>query len=89
MSMPTVNDLRTPIGDVLDLAGENGVLVQRHGKTPFAVIPLDDDVIDLLIERNPQFIAECHAIRQRMQQGALHSQAEVNEMFGRKQPPPG
>ena len=89
MSMPTVNDLRTPIGDVLDLAGDQGVLVQRHGKTPFAVIPLDDDVIDLLIERNPQFIAECNAIRQRMQNGARHSQADVNKLFGRKQPPAG
>lgn len=88
MTMQTVSDLCTPIGDVLDLAGDSGVLVQGQGKAPFAVIKLDDDLLDFLIERNPRFIAECNSIRQKMQSGASHRQAAIDEMFSRKRLPP-
>ena len=30
------------------------------------LLPLDDDVIDLLIERSPRFRADCLEIRERM-----------------------
>ena len=82
--MQTVKDLGTPISEALDLAGTNGVLVQAQGKAPFTLLPLDDDLIDFLVERNPRFIAECGEIRQRMQAGASCTQAEINAIFGRK-----
>jgi len=83
VTMQTIHDLRTPIGEILDRAGTSGLLVQAQGKVPFALIPLDDDVLDLLIERNPKFIEECGQIRQRMQQGGSHTQDEIKAMFGR------
>jgi hypothetical protein len=38
---------------------------------------LDEDVLDLLLERNPRLIEECRQIRERMKQGAYltHEQA--------------
>lgn len=87
MTMPTVNDLRTPIGEVLDLAGAGGVLVQAEGEARFALMPLDDDLLDFLIERNPRFIDECRQIRRRMQNGVAHTQAEIEALFGRNQSP--
>lgn len=86
--MSTVNDLHTTIGEALDLAGTSGVLIQAQGKTPFALIPLDDELIDFLIERNPRFIKECEEIRQRMRAGTPRTQAQINAMFGRDQTQP-
>lgn len=77
------NDSRSPIGDVLRLVGSEGVLLQPRGEAPLALIPLDDDVLDFLIERNPRFIDDCRKIRERMARGTAHSQREVDAMFGR------
>jgi hypothetical protein len=41
------------------------------------VLPLDDDVIDLLIERNPKFRAVCHEIREQMESGQFQTHEEV------------
>lgn len=84
VTIQTVNDLHTPIGEILRLAGSDGVLVQPPGEPPFAVMRLDEDLLDFLIERNAQFIEDCGQIRQRMANGAKRSQAEVDSMFGRK-----
>jgi hypothetical protein len=35
----------------------------------FDVLPLGDEVIDLLLERNPAFVEECLQIRERMKEG--------------------
>lgn len=69
--------------DVLQLAGADGVLLQPRGQSPFAFIPLSDELIDFLLERNPRLIDDCRQIRQRMARGATHTQGEVNAMFGR------
>ena len=82
--MQTVNDLQTPIGEILQRVGSDGILLQTQGNSPFALMPLDEELLDFLIERNPGFIDECRQIRQRMAAGHTHSQEEVNAMFGRK-----
>lgn len=83
MTVQSVSDLQMPIGKVLQLAGSDGVLLQPQGQSPFALIPLSDDLIDFLLERNPRLIDDCRQIRQRMAMGATHTQEEVNAMFGR------
>jgi len=40
---------------------------QRHDR--FALLPLDDEVLDLMLSRHPGFTEECHQIRERMQKG--------------------
>jgi hypothetical protein len=46
-----------------------------------AVLPLDDDVLDLLLERNPTFIEECPQIRERMRQGHFVTFEEALQRF--------
>jgi hypothetical protein len=43
----------------------------------YALIPLDDDVLDLLIERSPKFRAHCREIRARMDAGQFRTHEEI------------
>ena len=81
MTVQHVSDPKTPIGEILQAAGSEGILLESHEQNRYAVIPLDDDLIDYLIERNPKFIAECREIRDRMRAGQSHSHDEVKRML--------
>lgn len=83
MTTHHIDDFQSPIGDVLRLVGSDGILLQPRGEMPLALIPLDDDVLDFLIERNPRFIDDCRKIRERMARGSAHSQHEIDALFGR------
>ena len=63
MTTHPVCDPNTPIGDILRAAGSEGLLLESEGRGRFALLPLDDEVIDLLMERSPMFRAECQGIR--------------------------
>lgn len=76
MTTYRIDDFDSPIGEVLQLVGSDGILLQPQGQSPLALIPLDDDVLDFLIERNPRFIDDCRRIRERIARGAVHSQQE-------------
>ena len=54
MTTHPVCDPNTPIGEVLKAAGSEGIVLESEGQGSYALLPLDDDVIDLLIERSPQ-----------------------------------
>ena len=77
MTARIVNDPKTPIGEILKAAGHVGILIESEDQGHFAVIPLDDDLIDFLIERNPRFLAACRQIRGRMDGGQFHTPEEV------------
>lgn len=77
MTAQIVNDPRTPIGEILKAAGDDGILIESEDRGRFAIIPLDDDLIDFLIERNPKFLAACRQIRGRMDGGQFHSPEDV------------
>ena len=81
MTVHHVSDPKTPIGEILQAAGSEGILLESHEQNRCAVIPLDDDLIDYLIERNPKFIAECREIRDRMRVGQSHSHDDVKRML--------
>jgi len=81
MTVHRLKDLNTPIGDILKEVGNSGVLLESAGNIPFALIPLDEDLIDFLIERNPKFIEECRQIRQRMDAGQFRSHHEVKKIL--------
>jgi len=67
----------------LDKARHQPLILKSPGAGNFALVALDDEVIDLLIERHPKLIAECQQINARMRHGAYrtHEQilAELNE----------
>jgi hypothetical protein len=83
MTFRYIKDLKTPIGEVLKGAAADGVLVDTRNRKRFAMIPLDDDLIDYLLERNPRFIQECRKIDAEMKRGKFKTHAEVKKMFAK------
>mgnify|MGYP001159158842 CR=1 FL=1 len=77
MTTQNVSDPTTPIGDLLRAAGSDGLLLTSDDQTRYALIPLDDDLLDYLIERSPKLVAECQKIRERMQAGHYRTHDEV------------
>ncbi len=77
MTRQTVTNLMTPIGDVLAAMGTDGVLLDTVGHDPVAVLPLDDELIDYLVERSPRMIAECRRLRREMEAGDFVTHEEV------------
>jgi hypothetical protein len=76
-----VDDRNTPIGEILKAAGTEGIMLESEGQVRFALLPLDDDVIDLLVERSPRFRADCHAMRERMNSGQFQTHEEVRRQL--------
>jgi hypothetical protein len=81
MTIQHVSDLKTPIGEVIEAAGSEGILLESDERGQYALIPLDDDLIDFLIERSPAFLAACRAIRGRMDVGQSLTHEEVKRQL--------
>jgi hypothetical protein len=81
MTVQSVSDPQTPISEILRAAGSEGILLESEGQARYAVIPLDDDLIDYLIERSPKFIEVCRQIRERMRAGRFHSHQAVKDLL--------
>ena len=81
MTTQPVSDPNTPIGEILKAAGSEGIVLDFEGQGRYALLPLDDDVIDLLIERSPSFRADCHEIRQRMESGQFQTHDDVRKQL--------
>jgi hypothetical protein len=81
MTVRPVTDLNAPIGGFLDDAGAEGLVLEAEGRGRYAVIPLDDDLLDYLVERSPKFIETCRQIRERMRAGQFHSHEEVKKLL--------
>ena len=81
MTTQPVSDPNTPIGEILKSAGTEGIVLESEGQGRYALLPLDDDVIDLLIERNPTFRDHCHEIRERMDSGKFQTHEDVRRQL--------
>jgi hypothetical protein len=77
MTIQPVTDPNTPIGEILKAAGPEGIVLESERQGSYAVIPLDEDLIDYLIARSPKFLAVCRQIRSRMDGGQFHTHEEV------------
>jgi hypothetical protein len=77
MTVKHIHDPKTPIGEILKAAAADGVVLESPGQTRYVVLPLNDDLIDYLIEQDPRFIDECEQIRQRMLAGRSQTHEEV------------
>ena len=81
MTVQSIPDLTTLIGQILKAAGSEGILLESEDQGCYALLPLDDDVIDLLIERSPRFRDQCREIRERMDSGHFHSHEDVRRQL--------
>lgn len=83
MTVQPISDPSTPIGDVLARAGDDGVLLESEGRGRYALLPLDDDLMDYLIERSPALRLQCREIRKRMDAGRFRTHEAVRrELLG-------
>jgi hypothetical protein len=81
MSIQPVSDPKTPIGEILKSAGSEGLVLETEDRERYALLPLDEDVIDLLLERSPKFRADCLEIRQRMDSGQFITHEDVKRQL--------
>lgn len=81
MNIQTISDLEMTIGEVLKAADATGALIRSDDQEQYAVLPLDDELMDFLLERNPMFIEQCEQIRRRMTSGESYSPEEVERML--------
>ena len=84
MTVQQIKDLNIPIGEIMRTAGTNGVLLEPEGQPRYAVLPLDDDLVDYLIERSPRFMDVCREIRHRMEAGRFHTHEQVKELLAKQ-----
>ncbi len=81
MIVKPVSDPKTPISEILKAAGSEGIVLESEDQGRYALIPLDDDLIDFLIDRSPTLRAECRQIRERMDAGRFQTQEEVRRQL--------
>jgi len=81
VSIQKVSPADAGIRTLLQKARTEPVILQAEEEGDFAVLPLDDEVLDLLLERSPVFIEECRQIRERMRQGDSVSYEEALKRF--------
>jgi predicted GNAT family acetyltransferase len=81
--MPVMKAAEThaSIGELMDRAREEPLIIETGGAQNFVLLPIDDELLDLLIERSPRLIEKCRQIRQRMDQGEYWTHEQVIEMF--------
>lgn len=82
MTVQKIQDMNQAIGQVLRGIGPQGALLEAPGSDGYALLPLDEDLLDYLLERNPNFSDQCRAIKDRMQAGQFHSHEEVKKRLG-------
>jgi len=81
MTFQRLSDRSSPIGSVLDAADDEGaILLEPQGSRSYALVPLDDDLLDCLLEHNPRLIKESARIARRMKRGTFFTH-QVKRMF--------
>lgn len=81
MTVKRIDDLKTSIGKIIREAGKDAVLVKSSRNQEFAVLPVDDEVLDLLLERSPRLMRECAQARKEIREGKFHTLEQVMETF--------
>ena len=77
MAVEKISSEDREIVALLDRARREPLILRSENSGDFALIPVDDDVLDLLLERNPIFIQECREIQKRMEQGEYLTYEQV------------
>ena len=84
MTVRRLSNPNSPIGAVLDAVDDEGAILLEHGgRRTYAVMPLNEELLDYLLEHNPKLIRESARIRRRMQAGTYHTHDQVKRMLKR------
>ena len=81
MSVKVIKDPKSPLGKLLVSAKRRGVILESKDHTRFALLRLNDDLLDFLLTRSPRFVDECRRIRERMSRGEYYTHEQVTAMF--------
>lgn len=81
IAISSITDLQTPIGEILKAVETSGLLIQSDSGGQYAILPLDGELIDFLLERNPKFIDECEQIRRQMIDSEFYTQDETERLL--------
>jgi len=76
-----ITDLQTPIGEILKAAEASGLLIQSDDEKRYAILPLNNELIDFLLERNPKFVEECKKIRRQIIDDESYTQDEIERLL--------
>lgn len=82
MCIERVDPTDTTVAALLDKAAVEPVILKTETGGDFALLRLDDDVIDLLLESNPRLIAECREIGERMSKGHFLTREQALAALG-------
>jgi hypothetical protein len=74
-------ETRASIGELIDQARDEPLIFETEDAGNFVLLPIDDELLDLLLERSPRLIEKCRQIRERMDQGEYWTHEQVLEMF--------
>ena len=77
MAIEKINREDSRIATLLDRARQEPLILRSESSGDFALLPVDDDVLDLLLERDPVFIQECREIQNRMERGEYLTHEQV------------
>ena len=81
MAVQRINSTETSVTALLSKARTEPLILQTEADGDFAVLPLDDEVMDLLLERSSKLIEECRQIRERMKQGAYLTHEQMFQIL--------
>jgi hypothetical protein len=84
MPVMKASEAHASIGELLDQAREEPLIIEMEDAQNFVLLRVDDELLDLLIERSPHLIEKCRQIRERMDQGEYWTHEQVMEMFREK-----
>jgi hypothetical protein len=77
MAVEKISPEASEIVALLNRARREPLILRSENSGDFALLPVDDDGLDLLLERDPIFIQECHEIQKRMEQGEYLTHEQV------------
>jgi hypothetical protein len=86
MAVERISESDARLTDLLSRARQEPLILRTGANDEFALLPLDEDVLDLLLERNPKLIAECREIDARMQQGDYLTHDQVLQALREDEP---
>jgi hypothetical protein len=82
MKIRQVRDLNVSLGAVLKSVGAKGGVLEIPGEKQYVLMPLNDDLLDFLLERSPKLIKECQQIRARMAAGRFITHQQLKKRLG-------
>jgi hypothetical protein len=85
MAIEKISPEANEIVALLDRARQEPLILRSDKSGDFALLPVDDDVLDLLLERDPIFIQECREIQKRMEQGDYFTHEEAITILAEKE----